>query len=373
MSDPFKNKTNSPQSLKHFYTQSTEDVNKESILLLKSNIDLLLKAFNIGGQFALFPFKVLRWQCQVHHESSRYHITPFTIIPVLFNLKHQGYSSLWKGTLSVGAFYALSSTSENILNEISPFRNKTSKVYAQILIKFITYAVTTPIYAAAIYESIQTGISNDMFGITDLLKESWNRITGYRYNYRTRLIPFWSLMLPTSFYFVGLHIASSCFERIFKRLFASLNKMFDDRRRIKCIDEIETEVVEAPYLNAIAQLSGNMAAVIALYPIETVINRLIVQGTRTIIDNTDNGVGVVPIITRYDGFFDCLRTIEHTEGFLGLYKGVGCVLIDLALSFGLLKLGKFAAYTIYDAVWISRDDKSNYEFLTQQELNRPPQ
>ena len=28
MSDPFKNKTNSPQSLKHFYTQSTEDVNK---------------------------------------------------------------------------------------------------------------------------------------------------------------------------------------------------------------------------------------------------------------------------------------------------------------------------------------------------------
>lgn len=116
-----------------------------------------------------------------------------------------------------------------------------------------------------------------------------------------------------------------------------------------------------------------MAAVIALYPFETIINRLIVQGTRTIIDNTDNGVGVFPIITRYDGFFDCLRTIEHTEGILGLYKGVGCVLLELVLSFGLLKLGKFAAYRIYDAVWISRDDKSNYEFLTQQELNRPPQ
>ncbi len=28
MSDPFKNKTNSPQTLKHFYTQSTEDANK---------------------------------------------------------------------------------------------------------------------------------------------------------------------------------------------------------------------------------------------------------------------------------------------------------------------------------------------------------
>ena len=74
-------------------------------------------------------------------------------------------------------------------------------------------------------------------------------------------------------------------------------------------------------MNAIAQLSGNMAAVIALYPFETIINRLIIQGTRTIIDNTDIGIGVVPIITRYDGFFDCLRTIEDTEGFLGLYKG----------------------------------------------------
>ena len=231
-----------------------------------------------------------------------------------------------------------------------------------------------------------------MFGITDLLKETWNRITGYRYNYRTRLIPFWSLMLPTSFYFVGLYVSSACFERIFKGLFTSLNKMFDDRvslfnsfsllllflnvltkRRVKCIDEIENEIVESPYLNAIASLSGNLTAIIALYPIETIINRLIVQGTRTIIDNTDHGYGVFPINTRYSGFIDCLKTIEDKEGLFGLYKGVGCVILEFIFSFALLKLGKFAAYRIYDAVWISRDDKSNYEFLTQQELNRPPQ
>lgn len=234
-----------------------------------------------------------------------------------------------------------------------------------------------------------------MLGITDLLKETWSRITGYRYNYRTRLIPIWSLMLPTSFYFAAVHVTSICTEKIYKRLFASLNKMFDDRvlnyfnsflaffftcsffallqRRIKCIDEIENEVVDTPYLNAIASLCAQLTAVVVWYPVETVINRLIIQGTRTIIDNTDHGYGVVPINTRYDGFLDCLRSIEHREGIFGLYKGVGVIAFEVLLNFALLKIAKFAAYRIYDAIWISRNDKSNLEFLTQQEFTRPPQ
>ncbi len=81
----------------------------------------------------------------------------------------------------------------------------------------------------------------------------------------------------------------------------------------------------------------------------------------------------MPINTRYDGFIDCMRTIENTEGLFGLYKGVGVVVLECLLSFALLKLGKFAAYRIYDAIWISRNDKSNLEFLTQQDYNRPPQ
>ena len=70
-----------------------------------------------------------------------------------------------------------------------------------------------------------------------------------------------------------------------------------------------------------------------LYPYETVVNRLFVQGTRTIVDNLDKtGVGCVPINTRYLGFFDCCRTIVETEGCQGFYKGVGF----LILKFGLI-------------------------------------
>ena len=46
------------------------------------------------------------------------------------------------------------------------------------------------------------------------------------------------------------------------------------------------------------------------------------QGTRTIIDSLDVGYEVKPILTRYEGFFDCLNTTLQDEGFLGLFKVV---------------------------------------------------
>jgi solute carrier family 25, member 46 len=44
------------------------------------------------------PFVVLRRQCQVHHNSKRYHILPVRLVPVIFHLyARQGISTLWKG------------------------------------------------------------------------------------------------------------------------------------------------------------------------------------------------------------------------------------------------------------------------------------
>ena len=65
---------------------------------------------------------------------------------------------------------------------------------------------------------------------------------------------------------------------------------------------------------------------------------LYVQGTRTIIDNTDTGLEVLPIITRYDGVFDCYATIVSEEGFSGLYKGFGALVLQYALHVAVLKI-----------------------------------
>ena len=78
-----------------------------------------------------------------------------------------------------------------------------------------------------------------------------------------------------------------------------------------------------------------------LYPLETVLHRLQVQGTRTIIDNMDTGMGVVPIITRYEGMFDCFQTIIRDEGLMALYKGFGALVMQYTIHVALLKLTRF--------------------------------
>jgi len=90
--------------------------------------------------------------------------------------------------------------------------NKFEKIYGHLALKGLSNALTTPIYSAVIFESVQSGILYENLGLTDLLKETWNRITGYKYNYRTRLIPIWSLVLPTSVFFVAQSFLSFTLE-----------------------------------------------------------------------------------------------------------------------------------------------------------------
>ncbi len=52
-------------------------------------------------------------------------------------------------------------------------------------------AITTPIFLTVVYESVQSSISTENIGIMDLVNETWNRVIGYKYSYRTRMIPFW--------------------------------------------------------------------------------------------------------------------------------------------------------------------------------------
>lgn len=135
------------------------------------------------------------------------------------------------------------------------------------------------------------------------------------------------------------------------------------KRRLLGIDEVESEVVDSPYFKTLAEVASHIGSIVMLYPIETILNRLIVQGTRTIIDNTDTGYGVVPINTRYDGFFDCASTINQTEGFFGFYKGIGAIVVEALLHYAILKLAKTIALHIFDSEWTTRSDMNNIKNL----------
>lgn len=80
---------------------------------------------------------------------------------------------------------------------------------------------------------------------------------------------------------------------------------------------------------------------VIFYPFETILHRMQLQGTRTIIDNLDTGYSVVPILTSYEGAVDCYRTTVATEGVSGLYKGFGAMILQFVAHVAVIKLTKW--------------------------------
>lgn len=68
-----------------------------------------------------------------------------------------------------------------------------------------------------------------------------------------------------------------------------------------------------------AQTSSMVLTDLILYPFETIVHRMYIQGTRTLIDNMDTGLSAVSMTVKYSGYFDCVRQVLETEGFWALY------------------------------------------------------
>lgn len=68
------------------------------------------------------PFVVLRRQCQVHNRSTRCHLVPFTLVPVIVHLhQRQGVTTLWKGLGSCLLIRGMSLAIEDFLSKITPW------------------------------------------------------------------------------------------------------------------------------------------------------------------------------------------------------------------------------------------------------------
>lgn len=87
---------------------------------------------------------------------------------------------------------------------------------------------------------------------------------------------------------------------------------------------------------------------ILFYPFETILHRLQLQGTRTIIDNLDTGYSVIPILTSYEGVLDCYKQTYVSEGVSGLYKGFGAMVLQFAAHVAVIKITKWIVTQIVD-------------------------
>ncbi|KAK3585319.1 hypothetical protein CHS0354_040268 [Potamilus streckersoni] len=293
------------------------------------------------------PCIVLRRQCQVHPNPEKYHLTPFTLLPIMIRQqKHQRFGAYWKGSSSILVTWSVYTISETIISEFTPFPKEISrhsslrKIGEHLLLKSLAYAVTTPFYISSFIETIQSDVATESTGIFDCCKEAISRTVGWGVPQTTRLMSVWRLIFPTVAFKLSRYILTSVVHyTTMSRVHMEQQENMDPSTSVDGHSP-EKSMYERYFPELLASFTSNLIADIMLYPFETILHKLYVQGTRTLIDNTDTGTEVIPVITSYKGAVDCIRSVIVEEGISGFYKGFGALVFQFALHAFVLKCAK---------------------------------
>ncbi|KRY50174.1 Solute carrier family 25 member 46 [Trichinella britovi] len=272
---------------------------------------------------------------EVNFKAAHYHRTPVTVIPIMYNVQHnQDFGSLWKGVSSSIVLRGISVASENLMSEaldypkviMSP--NSWMIVMKHLALKAMSFAVTTPIMISAFLETVQTSLDREKPGLFDCVYEGFKRIyndvMGPRGHPRFSVF---NLTVPTVAYRLLFYVTKKVFRW---HMYNSVKSHRANR------SEQNKSPFDKYFPEVFTALTSDLFTEALLYPFETVLHRLYLQGTRTLIDNLDDGCSVMPIMTRYEGVIDCIRTIKLDEGIGGFYKGFGALVLQYMLHLGLV-------------------------------------
>ncbi|XP_048382904.1 mitochondrial outer membrane protein SLC25A46 [Stegostoma tigrinum] len=295
------------------------------------------------------PCIVFRRQCQVNYHAKSYHLTPFTVVNIMYHFsKTQGIKGLWKGMGSTFIVQGIALGTEGIISEFTPLPREVShkwspkQIAGHLVLKGLTCVVALPFYSASLIETVQSEIIRDNPGILDCVKEGICRLVGMGVPHSKRLLPLGVLVFPTVLHGVLHYIISAIIQKFILFL---LQKKTPHQHPADTCNSVQT-VLDAYYPELIASFVANLCADILVYPLETVLHRLHIQGTRTIIDNTDLGFEVLPINTQYEGMRDCINVIQKEEGIFGFYKGFGAVIVQYTLHAAVLQITKMIYSTL---------------------------
>lgn len=292
------------------------------------------------------PFVVLRRQCQVHNNSRRYHLMPVSLLPVIVHLhKRQGITTLWKGLGSVLMIRGMTLAVEDLISKFTPWpkditRISSLKSFGQhILLKCTTLAIITPFFSASLVETVQSDIASEKPGIFDVFREGVCRLISWSAPRKGRMLPVLTLVVPTVVFGLLKYLFSIMVRGTVSHIMQFSHRHEQQKQGALSHDTLGHAV--SPNTEFTSALIGLIAADVVFFPMETILHRLHLQGTRTIIDNLDSGYEVIPILTSYEGALDCYATTLQQEGRAGLYKGFGALVLQFVAHVAVIKLTKF--------------------------------
>ncbi|XP_020802910.1 solute carrier family 25 member 46 isoform X2 [Drosophila serrata] len=298
------------------------------------------------------PFIVLRRQCQVFNASKRYHLHPFSLLPSIVHLhRRQGVTTLWKGVGSCLLVRGMTLAIDDVISKFTSWpkdvdSRTTLKRFGQhIILKCISIGLVVPFHAASLVETVQSDIASEKPGLFDVFREGSLRLFYWSSPQKGRMLPAWALIGPS----VSFGITKYLFNLVIRGISSRIM-----RRRITLSPEKSGKLVDSTLEHQNAEIYASLIAMLTteviFFPLETILHRLQLQGTRTIIDNLDNGYAVVPILTNYQGFVDCYQTTMVTEGVGGLYKGFGAMILQFVAHVAVIKLAKWIVNQITEVI-----------------------
>ncbi|CAJ0575428.1 unnamed protein product, partial [Mesorhabditis spiculigera] len=243
------------------------------------------------------PCNVLRRQCQVHQHANSLHLTPVTLVPVIFNLTNkQGILTLWKGSIGNGVLWGLTSITEIVLSDVCGLPNESG-----------------------------LGEGDSENRVMEVIVKGVDRMRFFAFGARdsSRRFSILHLALPTVAFRTSHYLVQT---GLYHYLFNIA------RRYVNRKPESERTKFHEYVPQIFAQMTSSVCTDMILFPFETILHRMYIQGTRTLIDNLDSGLSAASITIKYSGFFDCLRQTVEREGFWALYAGAGALFLEYMLQ-----------------------------------------
>uniref|UniRef100_A0A0K0DS92 Solute carrier family 25 member 46 n=1 Tax=Strongyloides stercoralis TaxID=6248 RepID=A0A0K0DS92_STRER len=304
----------------------------------------ILGSLDVGLRFLIrHPCNVIRRQCQVHQFAKSLHLQPFTLLPVICrSISNDGFMSLWKGSIGSAYIYGISSLVEIVVSDVFNLPHKilsndtTRRYWRHIGMKAISFAVIMPFHISAFIETVRSraGLSPGDYRITEVLTNGIDRlkydIIGPRDN--SRRFSIFYLSIPGTLYYTAHYMIT----------LKSYNVIHEMVTKYVMRKKASERTLFHKFLpKTIASLTSIIVADALLYPFETILHRLYIQGTRTLIDNMDTGASAISISAKYLGIKDCIQQMWEKEHKWVFLSGIGALMLQTGLQLSLLKCTRY--------------------------------
>uniref|UniRef100_A0A3B3ZB41 Solute carrier family 25 member 46 n=1 Tax=Periophthalmus magnuspinnatus TaxID=409849 RepID=A0A3B3ZB41_9GOBI len=342
-----------------------------------------------------FPCSLIGCVPQVNVHARCYHLTPFSAVSVMYSIsKAQGVRSLWKGMGSTFIVHGVTLGAEGIISEFTPLPrwldtscSKGQSAPPPLSLLFSSFCLSPPppfvsfltssspfshhtpppplfsLLPLSFFSSFSSFSSSSssffpppppLFSLPFVLfllllfllllfllflsSTSSSRIGA---PHSRRLLPLSSLLFPAALHAVLKYCVSTCVQRVALWLLQRRRKEV-----LLCPSSDACDPLDSYFVDLASQWAGSLFSDVLCFPLETVLHRLALQGTRTIIDHTEQGgaLQVLPVNTQYDGFSDCLSSVRHKEGAASFYRGFGALTAQYALHAALKRLHVFSRF-----------------------------